>query len=153
MTRFEQVDDKLRILAREMGKIDLFPYIGTQALRVLNNRIFNESRATDGSALPQYKSKYYKKKKKKTSNRWDLQDTLDLRDSIIMRDTKKGTQIVMLNVTSSGGVTQTQKAEGLEDRAGKEIFSYSKQEIKEINDLANKEWMRQFRKVFNKVFA
>ena len=151
MTRFEQVDDKLRILAREMGKIDIFPYIGNNAERILTDRL-NSGRATDGSALPTY-TKRYKKDKGKTASRWDLQDTGDLLNSIVWKETKNGVKIIMMNTTGAGGVTQIQKAEGLEDRAGKEIFSYSDAEIKEINDLANKEWMRQFRKVFNKVFA
>ena len=152
MTNFDDLDDRLRLLALEIEKIDIFPYVGREAVGLFKYRIFNESRATDGSSLPRYKSEYYKKKKKKTSSVWDLRVEGDLDNSIIERLTKDGVQVVMLNVASEGGQTQPQKAKGLEDRAGKEIFAFSEREIQEIRDLANKEYLKQVNKAFRRVF-
>ena len=121
-----------------------------QAEGILKARAFGQSgQATDGSLLPQYSAaytKYNKHGKKKTSRTWDLQAEGDLIQSIDVVKTKNNAKLAII------GAKQVEKAEGLEDRAGKAIFELSDAEQKQVIDETVLVFSRLFNNAFKKVF-
>ena len=118
---------------------------------IFKDRLFSDQggRAKDGSLLPTYSKGYTahnKYGKRKTASHWDLVATGDLMGDI-KTNIKKDTATLEFSNSS-----EIKKAQGLEKRAGKVIFEFSKTEMKEVIDKTVKEIRIDIRKIIKESF-